>query len=147
MVFDEASSWWSSNKKLLPDSDVLKDELDLSHIQLSLDEAEGEANEDNIEEDVTQSPWQKTGGKLAISLAFRNTDLSSILKTETETLGEYSMVIDIEFIGKPERETRWVLGHERIGEIIGYLQLGTLCPSKNLTEIQGRCTGHLRTES
>ncbi|KAF3614604.1 hypothetical protein FXO38_35562 [Capsicum annuum] len=68
MVFDEASSWWSSNKKLLPDSDVLKDELDLSHIQLSLDEAEGEANEDNIEEDVTQSPWQQN----AVNYVFIN---------------------------------------------------------------------------
>ncbi|KAG5598611.1 hypothetical protein H5410_029981 [Solanum commersonii] len=45
VIFDEASSWWSSNKEILPDSNVLKDVLDSSHVQLSLDEAEGEANE------------------------------------------------------------------------------------------------------
>ncbi|PHT27149.1 hypothetical protein CQW23_33253 [Capsicum baccatum] len=58
MMFDESSSWWSSNMKLLPYSDVLKDVLHLSHSQLSLDEAEDAVNEDIIEEDVTQIPWK-----------------------------------------------------------------------------------------
>ncbi|KAH0665637.1 hypothetical protein KY285_026843 [Solanum tuberosum] len=58
VIFDEASSWWSSNNEMLPDSNVLKDVLDSSHIQLSLDEAEAEANEDTVEEGVTQNPWQ-----------------------------------------------------------------------------------------
>ncbi|KAH0721579.1 hypothetical protein KY285_005164 [Solanum tuberosum] len=56
--FGEASSWWSANKELLPDSYVFKDVLDSSHIQLSLDGVESEANEDNIDEDVTQNLWQ-----------------------------------------------------------------------------------------
>ncbi|KAH0679308.1 hypothetical protein KY284_020393 [Solanum tuberosum] len=58
VIFDEASSWWSANKGSLPDSNVFQDVLDSSHSQLSLDGAEGEANEDNIDEDVTQNPWQ-----------------------------------------------------------------------------------------
>ncbi|KAH0642694.1 hypothetical protein KY289_033668 [Solanum tuberosum] len=58
VIFDEASSWWSSNKEILPDSNVLKDVLDSSHVQLSLDEAEDEANEDIAEEGVAHNPWQ-----------------------------------------------------------------------------------------
>ena len=58
VIFDEASSWWSTNKEPLPDSDVFKDVLGSSHIQLSLDRAEGEANEDNVDEVVAQNPWQ-----------------------------------------------------------------------------------------
>ncbi|KAH0642624.1 hypothetical protein KY290_034211 [Solanum tuberosum] len=58
VIFDEVSSWWSSNKETLPDSNVLKDVLDSSHIQLSLDEAEAEVNEDTVKEGVTQNPWQ-----------------------------------------------------------------------------------------
>ncbi|KAK4736698.1 hypothetical protein R3W88_000395 [Solanum pinnatisectum] len=58
VIFDEASSWWSSNKELLPDSDVFKDVLGSSHVQLNLDGAEGEANEDNVNEVVAQISWQ-----------------------------------------------------------------------------------------
>lgn len=58
VIFDEASSWWSSDKELMADSDALKDVLGSSHIQLSIDEAEDEANEDNGEEGVTRNPWQ-----------------------------------------------------------------------------------------
>ncbi|KAH0661815.1 hypothetical protein KY290_027734 [Solanum tuberosum] len=43
---------------MLPDSNVLKDVLDSSHVQLSLDEAEDEANEDIVDEGVAQNPWQ-----------------------------------------------------------------------------------------
>ncbi|KAH0639073.1 hypothetical protein KY285_035659 [Solanum tuberosum] len=45
-MFDEASSWWSSNKELLPDLDVFKDVLESSHIQLSLDLVEGYCEEE-----------------------------------------------------------------------------------------------------
>ncbi|KAH0672517.1 hypothetical protein KY290_024747 [Solanum tuberosum] len=45
-------------QELLLDSDVLKGVLDSSHIQLSQDVDESEANEDNIDEDVTQNLWQ-----------------------------------------------------------------------------------------
>ncbi|KAG5596301.1 hypothetical protein H5410_037533 [Solanum commersonii] len=38
--------------------DVFKDVLVSSHIQLSLHGAEGEANEDNVDEVVTQNSWQ-----------------------------------------------------------------------------------------
>lgn len=57
MVFDESSSWWSSEKEILPDSDVFKDELQSARIQLSLGEVENAANGD-IRDDETQSPWQ-----------------------------------------------------------------------------------------
>ena len=56
MIIDEASSGWSSNKEILPDSNILKDVLDSSHIQLSLDEAEDEAKEDIAEEGLAQNP-------------------------------------------------------------------------------------------
>lgn len=58
VVFDEASSWWFSDKEALPDSDVYKGMLHSSQIQLSPDEAEGASIENNVKEDVTQSPWQ-----------------------------------------------------------------------------------------
>ncbi|KAL6327017.1 hypothetical protein AAG906_013184 [Vitis piasezkii] len=57
VVFDESSSWWSSEKEILPDSDVFKDELQSARIQLSLGEAENAADGD-IGDDETQSPWQ-----------------------------------------------------------------------------------------
>ena len=57
MVFDESSSWWSSEKEILPDLDVFKDELQSARIQLSLGEVENAANGD-IRDDETQSPWQ-----------------------------------------------------------------------------------------
>ncbi|RVW23784.1 hypothetical protein CK203_097571 [Vitis vinifera] len=57
VVFDESSSWWSSEKEILPDSDVFKDELQSTRIQLSLGEAENATNGD-IGDDETQSPWQ-----------------------------------------------------------------------------------------
>lgn len=56
-MFDESSSWWSSEKEILPDSDVFKDELQSARIQLSLGEAENAADGD-IGDDETQSPWQ-----------------------------------------------------------------------------------------
>ncbi|KAF7830116.1 Retrovirus-related Pol polyprotein from transposon TNT 1-94 [Senna tora] len=56
VVFDEASSWWSSNEEVLPDSESLKDMVETSQIQLKLDEVD--INEDNDEESVTHSPWQ-----------------------------------------------------------------------------------------
>ncbi|KAI9116503.1 hypothetical protein K1719_012670 [Acacia pycnantha] len=49
VVFDEVSSWWSSDKEELPES---------SQIHSSLDEIEDEVDEGDIELDVTQSPWQ-----------------------------------------------------------------------------------------
>lgn len=60
MIIDEASSGWSSNKEILPDSNILKDVLDSSHIQLSLDEAEDEAKEDIAEEVLALRPWKTT---------------------------------------------------------------------------------------
>ncbi|RVW35720.1 Retrovirus-related Pol polyprotein from transposon RE1 [Vitis vinifera] len=57
VVFDESSSWWSSEKEILPDSYVFKDELQSAQIQLSLGEAENAADGD-IGDDETQSPWK-----------------------------------------------------------------------------------------
>ncbi|KAK2997760.1 hypothetical protein RJ639_024907 [Escallonia herrerae] len=58
VVFDEASLWWSSDKEVLPDSDVFKEALESSQIHLSLDEVDGTVDEGNAEEDVAQNPWQ-----------------------------------------------------------------------------------------
>ncbi|KAK3009190.1 hypothetical protein RJ639_013530 [Escallonia herrerae] len=58
VVFEEASSWWSSDKEVLPDSDVFKEALESSQIHLSLDEVDGTVDEGNAEEDVAQNPWQ-----------------------------------------------------------------------------------------
>ncbi|KAK3008221.1 hypothetical protein RJ639_015039 [Escallonia herrerae] len=58
MVFDEASSWWSSDKEVLRDSDVFKEALESSQIHLSLNEADGIVDEGNAEEDMAQNPWQ-----------------------------------------------------------------------------------------
>ncbi|PHT79794.1 hypothetical protein T459_17846 [Capsicum annuum] len=48
------------NKEVLPESDVLKDVVQSSQIQLGLGEAKHADDEDNIEEGATQCPW-KTG--------------------------------------------------------------------------------------
>jgi len=58
LVFDEASSWWSLNKEILPDSDVFKDVVQSSQIQLSLDETKNVDNGGNVEGGVAESPWQ-----------------------------------------------------------------------------------------
>ncbi|KAK3030594.1 hypothetical protein RJ639_039680 [Escallonia herrerae] len=58
VVFDEASSWWSSDKEVLPDSNVFKEALESSQIHLSLYEVDGTVDEGNAEEDVAQNPWQ-----------------------------------------------------------------------------------------
>ena len=55
VVFDESSSWWSSEKEILSNSDVFKDELQYARIQLSLGEAENAVDGD-IGDDETQSP-------------------------------------------------------------------------------------------
>uniref|UniRef100_A0A3Q7GMD1 Reverse transcriptase Ty1/copia-type domain-containing protein n=1 Tax=Solanum lycopersicum TaxID=4081 RepID=A0A3Q7GMD1_SOLLC len=73
-----SSSGWSSEKEILPDSNVLKDVLDSSHIQLSIDEVENEANEDIAKEGLAQNPWQTdfslflkvVGKKLAIVIVY-----------------------------------------------------------------------------
>ena len=57
LYFDEASSWLPSNKEILSDSNVLKDVLDSSHVQLSLDEAEDEANKEIVVKGVAQISW------------------------------------------------------------------------------------------
>ena len=58
VIFDEASLWLPSNKEILSDSNVLKDVLDSSHVQLSLDEAEAEAKKDTAEKGLAQNSWQ-----------------------------------------------------------------------------------------
>ncbi|KAL4292111.1 hypothetical protein GQ457_14G000650 [Hibiscus cannabinus] len=52
-----SSSWWSSDKELLPDSDTLKRDLQSSQVQLKLDETEI-VDDDDGEDGVTQNPWQ-----------------------------------------------------------------------------------------
>ncbi|KAM1906652.1 hypothetical protein ACFX14_026396 [Malus domestica] len=63
VVFDEASSWWSSEKEVLPDSrefgEKLQQKMGEHTIQLqpSSDEA-GDPNGDDVEQIVAQNPWQ-----------------------------------------------------------------------------------------
>ncbi|KAM1781561.1 hypothetical protein ACFX11_040126 [Malus domestica] len=63
VVFDEASSWWSSEKEVLPDSrefgEKLQQKMKEHTIQLqpSSDEA-GDPNGDDVEQIVAQNPWQ-----------------------------------------------------------------------------------------
>ncbi|KAE8675325.1 Detected protein of unknown function [Hibiscus syriacus] len=63
VVFDEASSWWSSEKEVLLDSREFGDKLQQKmgeynvQLQTSSDES-GDPNGNNIEQRVTQNPWQ-----------------------------------------------------------------------------------------
>ncbi|KAE8699425.1 hypothetical protein F3Y22_tig00110578pilonHSYRG00054 [Hibiscus syriacus] len=63
VVFDEASSWWSSEKEVLPDSREFGDKLQQKmgehdvQLQISSDESE-DPNGDDVEQRVTQNPWQ-----------------------------------------------------------------------------------------
>ncbi|KAE8676041.1 hypothetical protein F3Y22_tig00111634pilonHSYRG00007 [Hibiscus syriacus] len=63
VVFDEASSWWSSEKEVLPDSREFRDKLQQKmgehdvQLQTSSDESE-DPNGDDVEQRVTQNPWQ-----------------------------------------------------------------------------------------
>ncbi|KAJ8627709.1 hypothetical protein MRB53_021016 [Persea americana] len=55
VVFDEASSWWSSNKEVLPDSEVFKE---VSPFQLNSSETEVADEGEDVEEGIAQNPWQ-----------------------------------------------------------------------------------------
>ncbi|KAM3015464.1 hypothetical protein FF2_028043 [Malus domestica] len=63
VVFDEASSWWSSENEVLPDSrefgEKLQQKMGEHTIQLqpSSDES-GDPNGDDVEQRVAQNPWQ-----------------------------------------------------------------------------------------
>ncbi|KAE8704364.1 PLAC8 family protein [Hibiscus syriacus] len=63
VVFDEASSWWSSENEVLPDSREFGDKLlqkmeeHVVQLQTSSDESK-DPNGDDVEQRVTQNPWQ-----------------------------------------------------------------------------------------
>uniref|UniRef100_A0A2N9IT58 Integrase catalytic domain-containing protein n=1 Tax=Fagus sylvatica TaxID=28930 RepID=A0A2N9IT58_FAGSY len=63
VVFDEASSWWSSEKEVLSDSKEFGDKLQQKmgehtvQLQPSSDES-GDPNGDDVEQRVAQNPWQ-----------------------------------------------------------------------------------------
>ncbi|KAE8720906.1 tir-nbs resistance protein [Hibiscus syriacus] len=63
VIFDEASSWWSSEKEVLPDSREFGDKLQQKmgehdvQLQTSSDES-GDPNGDDVEQRRTQNPWQ-----------------------------------------------------------------------------------------
>ncbi|KAI3500109.1 hypothetical protein L1887_35925 [Cichorium endivia] len=65
VVFDEASSWWSSEKKVLPDSKDIEETLQrkmgeqTTHIWSSVDAPEDQSDTDNSEQEVTQ-PYDVT---------------------------------------------------------------------------------------
>ena len=64
VVFDEASSWWSSEKEVLSNSKEFEEKLQQKmgeqtpQILSSSHEAEDSYDDDNIEQEVTQNPWQ-----------------------------------------------------------------------------------------
>ncbi|KAL5563740.1 hypothetical protein UlMin_033487, partial [Ulmus minor] len=63
VVFDEASSWWSPEKEVLPDSREFGEKLQQKmgehtvQLQTSSDES-GDPDGDDVEQRVTQNPWQ-----------------------------------------------------------------------------------------
>ena len=63
VVFDEASSWWSSENEELLDSKEFEDKLQQNMkkdtIQLLPNSDElGDSNDDDAKKKVTQNPWQ-----------------------------------------------------------------------------------------
>lgn len=58
VVFDEASSWWSSSNEVLPDSNVFKEVLTTSQTHLGLEETESSHNDEEAKEGQSQNPWQ-----------------------------------------------------------------------------------------
>lgn len=48
VVFDETSSWWSTNRGNFLDSETLKENPESSKVNLNLDESETVVEEDNI---------------------------------------------------------------------------------------------------
>ena len=63
-MFDEASSWWSSEKEALPDSREIEDKLQqkmgeqIVRIQSRPDESEDSLDGDDVEQAVPQNPCQ-----------------------------------------------------------------------------------------
>ncbi|KAG6469327.1 hypothetical protein ZIOFF_074040 [Zingiber officinale] len=63
VVFDEASSWWTTEKEVLPESKDLEDKVQqkmrehIVQLQSGSDESGG-PNDNDEEQRVTQSPWQ-----------------------------------------------------------------------------------------
>jgi len=60
VVFDESSSWWSIEHQSLPDSEGLKEEMQIARIQLSKDEDNTDSQEEVIDVDaeIKENPWQ-----------------------------------------------------------------------------------------
>ena len=62
VVFDEASSWWSPEKEVLPESTELGDKvqkIEEHTVQLQPNPDElADPNNDDDEQRVTQNPWQ-----------------------------------------------------------------------------------------
>ncbi|CAL9028014.1 unnamed protein product, partial [Prunus brigantina] len=64
VVFDEASSWWSPEKEVLPDSREIEDKLQqklgeqIVPVRPSSNEDEDSLDGDDDEQEVTQNPWQ-----------------------------------------------------------------------------------------
>lgn len=57
VVFNETSSWWSTNHEIPPDSEQLKEELESSKVSFNFDEKEIIV-EDNEIKVQNQQPWQ-----------------------------------------------------------------------------------------
>ncbi|KAG6485792.1 hypothetical protein ZIOFF_054357 [Zingiber officinale] len=63
LVFDEASSWWTTEKEVLPESKDLEDKVQqkmrehIVQLQSGSDESGG-PNDNDAEQTVAQSPWQ-----------------------------------------------------------------------------------------
>ncbi|KAG6781857.1 hypothetical protein POTOM_011240 [Populus tomentosa] len=60
VVFDESSSWWSIEHQSLPDSEGLKEEMQIARIQLNKDKDNTDSQEEVIDVDaeIKENPWQ-----------------------------------------------------------------------------------------
>ncbi|GJY60112.1 PLAC8 family protein [Tanacetum coccineum] len=78
VVFDEASSWWSSNNDVLLDSGVFKEALEDSHVQLTLrdDEAsdKGDPNQPQVEDALRRSTRTRKPNPKYVNAAIVETD-------------------------------------------------------------------------
>lgn len=104
VVFDEASSWQSSNNKLQHDSDATKDELQSTQIQLRLGEPEDKAASSNHEEVLAQSPWQTCVHEQA-NERYCSEDVQTVLRRSSRARKSNPRYANIAIVEAKEPET------------------------------------------
>ncbi|KAJ7956845.1 Retrovirus-related Pol polyprotein from transposon TNT 1-94 [Quillaja saponaria] len=58
VVFDESSSWWSSENEILPDSNDFEAELQTAQFQSTSNETRDVGDDGDVEQVVAQNSWQ-----------------------------------------------------------------------------------------